>query len=284
LILLGITDKVVMTDKGHIKDDSTPKAPATSAHMDTFVLDKSIFSNIFDKDIKRVYIYKKAERLAKAIHLIGPAFAQSTALRERLDKVAVGLVDAAILPPMGAREALSRELLALSSVLSIARVGNLLSTMNSDMIVREAHQLLQEIAMYEEPRLSLEEAPTLAELAREATSLRRVSPELTEARITLRTDPVLKGHVKDITPRSTTGTRQNAPAAGAGADNGKQTDRREAILSILRSKGPSYIKDISTVIRDVSEKTIQRELGALIAAGSVEKSGERRWTTYTLVG
>jgi Mn-dependent DtxR family transcriptional regulator len=58
--------------------------------------------------------------------------------------------------------------------------------------------------------------------------------------------------------------------------------RQEAIIAILREKGPSFIKDISTLIRNVSEKTIQRELQALIASGTIKKTGERRWTVYEL--
>ena len=69
---------------------------------------------------------------------------------------------------------------------------------------------------------------------------------------------------------------------GIGQVSDKNTSRREAILSILKAKGPSYIKDISTVIRDVSEKTIQRELQALVERGTITRAGERRWTTYAL--
>jgi predicted ArsR family transcriptional regulator len=62
-----------------------------------------------------------------------------------------------------------------------------------------------------------------------------------------------------------------------------QSPRQEAVLAVLRTKGPSYIKDISTVIRDVSEKTIQRELQALVTAGLISRTGERRWTQYALL-
>src|SRR3569833_214286 len=99
-----------MADKGHSKDTRHLSTNAQRADFDSFVLDKGIFSNIFEKDIRRVYIYKKSERLAKAIHLVAPAFKNSPSLRDRLDRVAVGLVDAAIQPPSLARDGLSREL------------------------------------------------------------------------------------------------------------------------------------------------------------------------------
>ncbi|MES2225393.1 MAG: hypothetical protein V4480_01110 [Patescibacteria group bacterium] len=258
-----------MDSKGQKRDNLPQRTDSIRAHSDDFVLEKGIFSNIFEKDIRRVYIYKKAERLAKAIHLVAPAFRNSPALRDRMDKVAVGLVDGAILAPGSARDAMSRELLALSSVLSIARTGGLLSPMNADLIAREAHQLLQEIATYEEPRLFLEEAPSLAELTRDLgherhTLMRAPAPTPLQKRATPQADAASDigqsmGHIKD-----------------------KTTTRREAIHSILASKGPSYIKDISTLIRDVSEKTIQRELQAMVERGEVSRSGERRWTTYTL--
>ncbi|OYV62938.1 MAG: hypothetical protein B7X03_03675, partial [Parcubacteria group bacterium 21-58-10] len=167
------------------------------ARVEDFVLEKSIFNNIFEKDIRRVFIYKKAERLAKAIHLIAPAFAESVSLRNRIDAIAIGLVDAAIVSPAAARSALARELLALSSVLSIARTGGLLSSMNAELITREAHSLLQEVAGYEEPRLFLDEAPTLSGIAKQA--LRREAPQaMAPSRISAPKDqPLRKGHIKD---------------------------------------------------------------------------------------
>jgi DeoR/GlpR family transcriptional regulator of sugar metabolism len=65
---------------------------------------------------------------------------------------------------------------------------------------------------------------------------------------------------------------------------GHKNGRAGSIVSILKSKGPSRIKDISMLMREVSEKTIQRELQLLIQKGQVEKSGERRWTIYTYIG
>jgi len=57
--------------------------------------------------------------------------------------------------------------------------------------------------------------------------------------------------------------------------------RRERILSIIKDKGEATIKDISTVVTDCSEKTIQRELMSLIKESVLHKNGERRWSKYT---
>ena len=249
-----------MSDKGQIAETRLIDTKSSAAHKGDFVLEKSIFSNIFEKDIRRVFIYKKAERLAKAIHLITPAFAPSVSLRNRLDTIAVGLIDAAILPPVSAKEAFSRELLALSSVLAIARSSNLLSPMNATLITNEAHALLSEIAAYEEPRLFLDDSPTLADLARGAR----------------RQETARSRRVRVVTGREPTKSQRQT------SDTSQTHERREIILSVIKDKGEVYIKDISTIIREVSEKTIQRELQKLVTEGSVVRRGSRRWTAYSL--
>jgi DNA-binding transcriptional ArsR family regulator len=257
-----------LSDIGHSPEIQQTNKKDRDVHNSDFVLEKSIFNNVFEKDIRRVFIYKKAERLAKAIHLIAPAFVESASLKNRIDEIALGLVDAAILPSGAARLALSRELLALSSVLSIARTGGFLSIMNAEIISNEAHLLLREVAAYEEPRLFLDDAPTLSGIAKKAHShdaLRTATPR--EARgAGQKPRGARKGHVKDI--RDTT--------------DGHIKDRREAILSVIKNKRQASIKDLSTVIRGISEKTIQRELLSLIDDGLVLKRGERRWSTYSL--
>lgn len=228
--------------------------------LDDFVLDKDIFSNIFDKDIRRVYLYKKAERLAKALHMVAPAFAHAPAFRDRIDSIGMALVDAAILPPALSRTALSRELLTLSSLLAIARTGSLLSPMNADIIAREAQLLLQELAGYEEPRLALDDAPTLAGIARSA----HVAPRMSAPTLRREAAPKAKGHIGHV------------------SDKPKNENRREAILAVIQSKKQVYIKDVSTIVRGVSEKTIQRELQALVKEGILTRQGERRWTLYSI--
>lgn len=257
-----------MNEKGHIKDSSSLKTTDKTASHESFVLDKSIFSNIFEKDIKRVYIYKKTERLAKAIHLLTPAFENSLPLKNKIESIAVSLVDAAILSPSSARVALSRELLALSSILSIARNSGLVSVMNAEMISREAHLLLSEIAQYEEPRLFMDEVLTLPELFKSSSSARSS-----------------EGQVQRTKDQDVRGQRPQANTQSKGQikDTSNKTSRRDSIMDVLKSKGPSYIKDISTVVLNVSEKTIQRELNSLISEGVVAKRGDRRWTTYTLI-
>ena len=62
----------------------------------------------------------------------------------------------------------------------------------------------------------------------------------------------------------------------------RKGDRSETILKILKKKDNLTVKDIAQVISDCSEKTIQRELLALVEKSVLKKVGERRWSRYSL--
>jgi len=58
--------------------------------------------------------------------------------------------------------------------------------------------------------------------------------------------------------------------------------RRECILKLIKDKNEVSIKDISLHFPDLSEKTIQRELVAGVFDGILKKSGDRRWSRYSM--
>ena len=253
-----------MLDKGQIHHSIKDKQNDISRQNDLIVLDSSIFSNVFKKDIKRVYLYKKTERLAKALHLILPAFQHSVVLKDRFEVLSIALIDASIHAPNKLRETLSTQLLALSSLLAVARTAKVLSSMNVDIIQKEVHDLLTEIASYEEPFVVLEHTVSLAELLTE--SEKKQVPHGKDVRSSV-VSPLSLGSAPRISKRESLR---------------EFTQRQEQILSVIKDKKEVYIKDISTVLLDVSEKTIQRELAALVLADVLEKRGDKRWTTYIL--
>ncbi len=260
-----------MDDKRQPREDKTQSKGLSIGGSSDFVLEKHIFSNVFEKDIRRVFMYKKAERIAKSIHLIVPAFSHAPELRKRFESIAVALIVASVESPHEGRQAMSKDLLVLSSILSVARESGFLSPMNADLISREVHHLLQELAAYEDPRIILPEIPTLAELARTKNAPQaRPIAETAKGRAAARPEAArgkneFQGHSK-----------------GHVISDASRITRRETILSVLKGKESAYIRDISSLIRGVSEKTIQRELQGLVQDGLVVRSGERRWTQYSI--
>src|SRR3989338_539783 len=61
-------------------------------------------------------------------------------------------------------------------------------------------------------------------------------------------------------------------------------DRRKIILALIKQKPAITVGDIAKSIPCISEKTIQRELLSMVIEGTLVKRGERRWSTYSLIG
>lgn len=58
--------------------------------------------------------------------------------------------------------------------------------------------------------------------------------------------------------------------------------RRKKILEIVKSKGQVTIHEFIQSIQGCSSKTIQRELTSLVLSGTLKKTGERRWSKYSI--
>jgi predicted HTH transcriptional regulator len=66
------------------------------------------------------------------------------------------------------------------------------------------------------------------------------------------------------------------------ASVGMKIARRNDVLNVIKTKGQVSIKDITSLLRDTSVKTAQRELLQLVKEGVLKKEGEKRWSTYRL--
>ena len=80
--------------------------------------------------------------------------------------------------------------------------------------------------------------------------------------------------------KETTVTRERSMSVSVpGMDIGS---RRKKILEIVKAKGQVTINEFIDAIHGCSSKTIQRELTSLVLSGTLRKSGERRWSKYSL--
>ncbi|MCB9819469.1 hypothetical protein H6789_02065 [Candidatus Nomurabacteria bacterium] len=84
------------------------------------------------------------------------------------------------------------------------------------------------------------------------------------------------------TPRPSTPSKASTPQSSGTSGGTTDSDRRERIKVVLSAKGEATIKDITDIITDVSSKTIQRELNAMIEDNLIKRHGERRWSKYSL--
>jgi hypothetical protein len=74
--------------------------------------------------------------------------------------------------------------------------------------------------------------------------------------------------------------------ATSGPQKTKYSDtRRKTIISLFKNRKDSRlsVKDVHRVIKDCSEKTVQRELVSMVSDGLLKKEGEKRWSRYRLI-
>ena len=65
-------------------------------------------------------------------------------------------------------------------------------------------------------------------------------------------------------------------------DIGIKLMRRNNIIALIKDKKEVTIKDIAHFFKDLSEKTIQRELSSLVVEGVLNKKGKKRWSKYSI--
>jgi hypothetical protein len=63
---------------------------------------------------------------------------------------------------------------------------------------------------------------------------------------------------------------------------GNKTDRDEKVYNIVSQEGEVSVSDVADKFPEVSEKTIQRILVKLVDTGRLSKTGERRWSRYSI--
>ena len=165
-----------------------------------------------------------------------------------------------------APEILLADLFALVSALRVRATLGHLSQENIQILTREYEGIIERVASQNQPSPFISAEDFVVPQVKADTGRLLSAPEVPDAAQAIRTH---KGQnpIKDIK----TGT-------------GEQKDRSEVILEIVRKNEGISIKDIAAVVRDCSEKTIQRELVQLIERGLVQKIGERRWSLYVAAG
>lgn len=65
-------------------------------------------------------------------------------------------------------------------------------------------------------------------------------------------------------------------------DSPTKLSRRGLIIGHIRRNGAANIRELLTIVKGCSDKTIQRELVSLIGSGVLRREGERRWSKYYL--
>jgi len=194
----------------------------------------------------------KSERLASALYLVTNFFDDKEPLKWRLRTLSTDLVSERIKDK-------SSTVMEILSLFSVAKTAGIVSEMNYDILVRELSRFKQEV-----------EKPLALAFPHEVTLDEKASPQAPQRAEYIGDNVVVKK------------TDEKPVLRKFGAVSVKKNTRQSIIISILKRKKEIMIKDISPMISGCSEKTIQRELSAMVQAGILRKIGEKRWSRYSL--
>lgn len=239
--------------------------------LDTFNKNQEL-SSFFEKDSGFVFVYKKTEKLASAVYMITNLFSDNEPMKWTLRKKVSELVSFII----NYKDSKSSnhfdfvhnskvKILEFVSLLEISQKGNLISEMNFSILKQEFVNLINTL---------------------ETTNLGGTEKDISKSFFDV--SDILHGQNQNRSTSNFEPKRfQAAPEikdkiVSSVNDGFKRTNRQNIILGLIKKKKEVTIKDIAEVIKDCSEKTIQRELISFMATGIIKRTGERRWSKYSL--
>lgn len=260
--------------------------------------DRIISSSIFNDDNYFVYVFKKAERILAALYMMSNFFDIDEPAKVRIRTLGLDFLSLSI--KISDQSSFSRDqsikmlaaiLLELTSIFEISFLSGMVSEMNHAILRREFDTLLEIV-------ISLEKAGRMGESVVLSDPFFAVFDSETSARTgeksaVMRSNPDLKpkeserdapsgGHKKDSGSDDIKQDFSKGQYKGHSDVNDKKEIRKNLILSLLGRRDALTIREISAVIHDCSQKTVQRELQALVDQNVLNKAGERRWTRYFL--
>ncbi|MEK7148242.1 MAG: hypothetical protein AAB758_03000, partial [Patescibacteria group bacterium] len=156
----------------------------------------------------------------------------------------------------------------LTSFLNIAQSSGLVSEINSNILMGELSKFGKEL-----------ENPLSTMFLEEPNRLEMNLPDpkkeeiIKDKRLEIENKPIKREFLAD---------NPNKPLREFGAVSVKKNSRQSVIIGLLKRKKEIMIKDVSPLISGCSEKTIQRELLAMVSGGILRKIGEKRWSKYSL--
>lgn len=253
--------------------------------------------SIFQNDTQTIFIFKKTERLASAIYLITGFLSDNEPVKWRLRDIATRLLSYSInLSNQGYRNRadamnnFTASSFEIISLLEVANISGIFSSMNCAIIKFEIEKIIELVELRER---SLNAKFLLSKSFFEtAENYSGNNGEFDRANDSLSVKDNTKTKEQSLVNKSVLGNSSgpepllikdiNKTPINKGHVIRDKNQRYEVIINLLKKTKEISVKDVSNIISDCSEKTIQRELLSLVEKGVLKKEGERRWSKYSL--
>ncbi len=229
----------------------------------------------FGDNYAGAHAYEKTEKIIIALHLVTNSVPEKESVRNTVRDKSICILSDILQLRSGFKSAGSyrvdnvvASIYEVMSLLDILHVAGFVSDMNLEVLKRELSGLIIFIRESSDTELSEKVVVGNGHFNIENIKDRSTSFNIKDSERTF-------SNIKDTKKYTHSNSTTSASA--------KHNERSEAILKLIGDKERVNVKDVSAVITDCSEKTIQRELIALIHKGVLKKEGERRWSMYSLV-
>lgn len=238
----------------------------------------------FEKDADFVLVYKKTEKLASAIYMVTNLFSENEPMKWTLRKKISDLVslnvnykDTSEASRTDLIQIIKTKILEIVSLLEVSLHGGLVSHMNFSVLKQEFSNLTEMLnsSNFSQNDLLKNSIPkSFFEVTSGTNTTVFDSSKYPQNKTILEQEYLVK--------RTSTDDLKDSQDSTVVKDDLKRSNRQNIILSLIKKKKELTIKDIAEVIKDCSEKTIQRELNAFILTGTLKRTGVRRWSKYSL--
>lgn len=201
----------------------------------------------------------QGQKIIAALYLVTSHLADSDPIKGALRESAVDLVDAALRPT-------EQTAALIETLLGAAVLARLVSEKNASIITLETRRFVSGVSLH-------------------APSVEAFFGSTSGTESTIKSPSFSGMSVKPLGQKTGSTIGQNKTTSPYTANKSESTsekkDKRQAtILSFIIERTSATIKDIAVLFPDTSEKTIQRELGVLVASGRITKRGSKRWSVY----
>lgn len=246
------------------------------------------------------FVNKKTEKLVTALYMVTDCMDTGDALKGRMRLLGVDLLSdiykLSTLNEASKNSQIDRNLDHINEIISFINIASDLgyvSEMNTSILKAEFNVLIQEIKTFQTENnnftFTLDEK--MLEVKKSESNILLENKGRSHGNV-LNNWTILKDKRTDT--MSFTNKKTNSPVFNKSLSHEdiKKTKEERAlkIVSLIKDKSSNgqnsdgvSIRDISLSFPECSEKTIQRELNDLIEISKIKKTGNKRWSRYSIV-
>ncbi|MEI6316344.1 MAG: hypothetical protein WCO65_01290 [bacterium] len=246
----------------------------------------------YQRNNQMSFILKKTEKIVTAIYMVTDFMLESEPMRKELRTLGVSLLSKtrkisqkATEPDYTIIDDIKNGIDETNSFLNISITIGLVSEMNGRILINELEKIYKEfLGVYNDRRVSVVTHPGYANIILKQEMFEIPVVEIPKIQTNF-DGQNYKGQEesKNVLYKKPSIIEVKKDTVLKTGNLGLKIARRNDVLNIVKSKGQVSIKDIILMLKDVSEKTIQRELFSLVKEGVLKKEGEKRWSVYKLV-